>query len=120
MRCICRRRIYRGHATPPASSAKLCWQGQEYFAECGLRNAECRPRVFRGMWDAEKICGMRYNLRNGIMPKSHLTAYKLIATINIHNSSSAVSASDFLIVYLLKYLVVRKISGVQKNCFLMF
>ena len=34
--------------------------GQEYFAECGLRNAECRPRVFCGMWDAEK------NLRNEV------------------------------------------------------
>ena len=40
-------------------------KGQEYFAECGLRNAECRPRAFCGMWDAEKTCGMRYNLRNG-------------------------------------------------------
>ena len=32
---------------------------------CGMRNAECWPRVFCGMWDAEKTCVMRYNLRNG-------------------------------------------------------
>jgi len=60
------------------------------------------------------------------MRKSHLTAYKLslasifiivIATIYIHNPSSAVSALDILIVYLFKYLFVRKISGVQ-SCFL--
>ena len=88
-----------------AESAKVLMhvtntRGQEYFAECGLRNAECRPRVFCGMWDAEKTCGMRCNLRNGKMRKSHLTAYKLslasIATIYIPNTSSAVSASDIL------------------------
>ena len=55
------------------------------------------------------------------MRKSHLTAYKLslasIATIYIPNTSSAVSASDILTVYLFKYFVVRKISGVQRRCF---
>jgi len=64
---------------------------------CGLRNAECRPRVFCGMWGAEKTCVMRYNLRNGKMRKSHLTAYKLslasifiivFATIYVDNTSS--------------------------------
>ena len=55
------------------------------------------------MWDAEKTCTMRYNLQNGKMRKSHLTAYKLaslfviaIATIYIHNTSSAVSALGLL------------------------
>jgi len=117
--------------TQPLSTRKLLrfWteslkknKGQEYFAECGLRNAECWPRVFCGMWDAEKTCGMRYNLRNEKMRKSHLTAYKLssawIATIYIPNTSSAVvSASDILIVNIFKYLVVQKISGVQRSCF---
>jgi len=72
---------------------KVLHRGQAYFAECGLRNvdhgyfAECGMR--------KKTCGMRSNLRNGKMRKSHLTAYKLlpasIATIYIHNKSSAVS-----------------------------
>ena len=51
--------------------------GQEYFAECGLRNAEFEQRTICGMLDAEKTCGMRHNLRNAKMRKSHLTAYKL-------------------------------------------
>jgi len=63
-------------------------------------------------------------LRNAKMRKSHLTAYKLslasifiivIATIYIPNISSAVSASDILIVYLFTYLFVQKISGVQRS-----
>jgi len=53
------------------------------------------------------------------MRKSHLKAYILslasIATIYIPNTSSAVSASDILIVYLFIYLVVRKISGMQRS-----
>jgi len=59
-----------------------------------LRNAECRPRIFCGMWDAENTCGMRYNLRNGKMRKSHLTLlgpYIVIATIYIHNTTVGLS-----------------------------
>ena len=80
-----------------------------------MRIAECRPRVFCGMWDAEKTCGMRYNLWNEIMRKSHLTAYKLslasIATIYIPNTSSAVSASDIYLNILLsgKIVVCREV-----------
>jgi len=106
-----------GAAAQPSAGCRIVYTapyGKEYFSEC-------RPWVFCLMWDAEKTCGMRYNLRNGKMQKSHLTAYKLslasIATIYIHNTSSAVSASDILIVYLCKYLFVRKISGVQRSCF---
>jgi len=59
------------------------------------------------------------------MQKSHLTAYKLslasIATIYIHNTSCAVSASDIRIVYLLKYLVVHKIADkLFFKCFSVF
>jgi len=49
-----------GSGVPPPPEKLQRTSGQEYFAECGLRNAECRPWVFRGMWDAEK------NLRNEV------------------------------------------------------
>jgi len=69
-----------------------------------LRNAEFRSRIFCGMWDVEKTCGMRYNLRNGKMRKSHLTAYKLslvsVATIYIHNTKYSISIGYTTFVYL--------------------
>ena len=37
-----------------------------------LRNAEWRPRVLCGIFDAEKTCGMWYNLRNKKMRISHV------------------------------------------------
>jgi len=52
------------------------WNVPEFGAEqlhlgakilCGMRIAEFQSRIFCGMWDAEKTCGMRYNLRNGKM-----------------------------------------------------
>ena len=78
------------------------------------------PRVFRGMWDAEKTCGMRYNLRNGKMRKSHLTAqltdFRQRQLQPFTFTTHPVQYQSRL-VYLFKYLIVRKISGVQRSFF---
>ena len=68
--------------------------GQEYFAECGMATTG----ILRN-WDAEKRCGMRYNLRNRKMRKSHLSAYKL----------SFVLALVFII-------VIATISSIRYSC----